>query len=1724
MRINYREPRVANYVYIAPNNQVHLMLPIVGGVDIGTDNTCQTVIELQRFFGLDAFAETRRVSALHELLKYKRALQFDISILPTNSEIRREKETRLRQIERYITTLQSLQNHQNLARLQGAYPEYPDAINTLLARKENAVTIKLMPQFPDHYLRAPAASHVFGDNSGRITLRDRLLEAFGTSHQYPNPDLRAQLIARLSTRFTANRLSIYQEQLPSLIHEIVGGERIDFNHDAQGIVIDDAYLRDILCFDGTESPSDYIEGLINACATNLWETLPSSPFSGTPAPHSATRADYYSVLTQFYLAIINSYCHTQHLANTNFNTILNNNASLCRTLSDCALQALRQGNPVEEAIFAWINQNFQVFGLTQPLATEAKHAINTRFRALYTTIKNSPHFDEFIIFDKTQPGSFHDHQGRICVDFSVFLREGFEQLFRSGGYHDLAQDTERLPGHLHGTNDCVGAYFEETQENIVTQIRQLLENSTHFDSAVEFLLADTDTEQKVFERLTPTQITQLSQTPNWGEFMRTLPSHVSNQQQLDSLQRYLANGQTTLLITPEMAYQFYVAALYQHGSARVNPNYHSVAGLRAILEQLGLQVRVEQALQNGFTLHIAQENLPRARTILTETVGQIYISPAMAESIYKEVARQFGENSPEYQAMNRLRNTDSANQGLAARRTQTETPNKLMEAFRLLHLTMQQITFPQQGRGLDGYIVSSTNPQLLAQLVAIHRSHSLFHLTPALARVVYLHASALPRGNELSSLNNQDTPAKIMRALDILGIRYQTIRFNQLDGYLVDLPEESRQTLLGLEQTPIHSRQSNILTTARRDHVTFPPPSSTTQATRGFAPNERTQQAPEPRRHREGTANPRALPSQMANTSQAYHITLERVDAFRSENSTLPAEASEVTLFCPPPVLVAFRQLLRDTGMLGASYWNPYTNQSERLPQRAEELTARHLQILARNEHANVDGTMNLSLYQDRLNEQQVATLRALVTATVIVGRAQANRIGGYGTPLSDTDPQQIIVVDQAGLQWQESCFNTGGMFFYPETYAELPHGYRDWQQNTFRAIYGTQRPESPSHSRIITRWNNIPGILDLTLVTRAIETEFIQALHAVGSIMSHEPINFKYLPAGMGFFSSGLAGDSATPLKIARLTGIANALLRIEQMTPATRASLLGHIEALELPFSNLEGALATELLTRITRSLNHLGLHWFGAENIDCLTPQVGYLTATTNCGDPHAMPGNEGGYQSVDAMISSNAQIDHLNAAYNPWMRQTPATWYHLIPMPQAQAPIQAQIPAAIQQPPQATLRIRQPIPTIFSHRPTPLANGLPTVISQVSRLFGTPTIICSEPLMTVLPGDQLTLVLSRDQITLVPRDQLTLDEYRLSVDNGTLRVSYMDTNVFELAEYDRVVNRASTCYLHAFIRFTAQNEQVGDYVQISLDPPVEVGKAANTGDCAMRTPQYLVTCEGNGLVIKNRETQTVVVDEAARLLILNTFQTIAARYYEQPQSPSQPSDTPQQPAASSASAVSVNTSSFFRAPQRRAATLDATSRSEIGFLQAILDSLYHQDEPRVSGTSPWSAGVWHTIMTEPSLEVGVSRQSGDFAIATNDYQIQRQPNGSLICFDKNNSWRELRNTSLQNAAMKKLKEHYLIAHIACVTEHTEPGEWSDVTPTIEVGRSRFSRNPAMAFGDYQIECQQNSLIVLRKSQQYCVVVDEQIRQYVFNSLVIALTQPATPPVPQPSASSN
>jgi hypothetical protein len=426
-------------------------------------------------------------------------------------------------------------------------------------------------------------------------------------------------------------------------------------------------------------------------------------------------------------------------------------------------------------------------------------------------------------------------------------------------------------------------------------------------------------------------------------------------------------------------------------------------------------------------------------------------------------------------------------------------------------------------------------------------------------------------------------------------------------------------------------------------------------------------------------------------TTPQKQVKISKVLAYKKK--TLQSASStqlRCAVICPKHILEEFRNLMSQTQVLGTIIKDPYSDKEIKIPQIADDLQPWHMQLLARNEQVNVTGIFNFDLYQGLMTDDQVVRLRCLAKSTTLIGIDEVKETGGYEQPKITLDqPRKIIVIDQVGFQWQWDHRNSGCLFFYPNQNANLEsivggiEELQKFQKDMYQAIYGIQRPESPSDfagDNIEVKWLDVEGRLYLKGVSFGIKEEFLQALysaiHASEFVDPHEKILFRFLKNGIGYFKKGLLEKNSDQLsdinqyklENARLEGILDAVMELDKNLPdnlVVRKNFFKKVSALQLPFSNIweeslddrkakkikkdEGKVSEEIdelksialsyVESIKATLEKLGIEYRGDKKIDACMPEDGFVVATTSNGNPHALFGNEGGYQSVGASIASN-----------------------------------------------------------------------------------------------------------------------------------------------------------------------------------------------------------------------------------------------------------------------------------------------------------------------------------------------------------------------------------------------------------------------------------------------------------------------------------------------------
>jgi SidC N-terminal domain len=391
------------YIRINPDtNRVHLLVPFIAGIDVSTDNTCKADMELKAFFESGAF---------NELESYKTLLEFHLSLLEEGDALYRAKKDRLEQINRYIEEVVGMRNR------------YRSIVDNFLRKPSNLYSIQLRPRNQDPMSRV--INPVFTINRGNDRRGLPLSPLYNKIHEvFPTvvlgkADPREVLIQKV---LDALPPSASFETIQDVLAAQYGVTDDFFKKRADGNPIDKKFIDNLMGFDADATSREYIETLLSHCAPNLQCTLQGSPFYIDSASNSSEKAERLSMLTQFYLGVLNVYCRAKGISDRNFGMILDNSPRLSDQLIESIARALAQGHEVERVILLFFHVHEMHFHFSAPLMQEDINAIQKKFESTYRTVtatKENPHMDDFMLLDTEAQGEqniFITYNGLICTD------------------------------------------------------------------------------------------------------------------------------------------------------------------------------------------------------------------------------------------------------------------------------------------------------------------------------------------------------------------------------------------------------------------------------------------------------------------------------------------------------------------------------------------------------------------------------------------------------------------------------------------------------------------------------------------------------------------------------------------------------------------------------------------------------------------------------------------------------------------------------------------------------------------------------------------------------------------------------------------------------------------------------------------------------------------------------------------------------------------------------------------------------------------------------------------------------------------------------------------------------------------------------------------------------------------------------------------------------------
>ena len=421
MHVPLIEPAPTRYIRLNPTtNEVHLYLPIVGGQDVSTDNTCKAQAELKTFF--DGAAQT-------ELAAYKSLVEFHMALLePGDAKLKAEDQ--LAQINIYLEAVGSLKDR------------YQGIVDAFLAKPVNLYSIQLRPRDQDP--ESKVLNPVFTVNRRNDASGTPLSHLYRQMHEFfarckrGKPDPTAQLKALLKTEFPDQVIDVeaIQQALSEHCRDAFD-VTVDFKQNIQCKPVNKEFIDELMGFTPVfpATMDDYIDALIGTCAPNLSTLLSCSPFYLETYHSNEAQAESLSIMTQFYLGVFNVYCRAKGLSHQNFGKILDASPILSQALVQTIVQTLAKGAVVEAVVFDFIKTHQVDFKLSRELTPLDHERIQQKFTNCYRTVtatKENPHMDDFMFLD-TDDGPenkiFFTQHGLICMDFSNIITAGPHQAY-----------------------------------------------------------------------------------------------------------------------------------------------------------------------------------------------------------------------------------------------------------------------------------------------------------------------------------------------------------------------------------------------------------------------------------------------------------------------------------------------------------------------------------------------------------------------------------------------------------------------------------------------------------------------------------------------------------------------------------------------------------------------------------------------------------------------------------------------------------------------------------------------------------------------------------------------------------------------------------------------------------------------------------------------------------------------------------------------------------------------------------------------------------------------------------------------------------------------------------------------------------------------------------------------------------------------------------------------
>lgn len=483
---SFEEPKSCPYLYINPEtNQVHLLLPLVNGQIINYDNTCQSAVELKRFF-LGVSADYKKgidpkPSGITILEDYQRKLEHDIDLLRMHrfefpSTILRKKEERFLQIQAYLQALKQIfpQIQQKLCP-EGYSPDlpfYPQAVLDLLDKQSNVFSIRIATETVDTSTRTnKPVFTVERDKHKPRPLYNALCKAFQNIPKDENIEDRfvndvVELFFNIPKPNHLTKLhhllKIMNQEYEKIEENFLEIKNLQKNNpkiqldnneeeELKALILDPFTSKPVIW----HSTRDTVEQTVDTILAKLSDLFQfdkykyASPFyklnKFRNVEHFQKR-NHLVLAVQFLIAEINVYAKAYQFSDENFGYVLESSPNLLDQLMREIQSTFKDYLKLPRVIFNFINKHQDSFELVRRLNNDDFNAIEQRYHLDFDAIEHFEQFDEFILF-YPEAGDFFSYRGKISFHFLSMLKGADKYLYWDmiRRFPHLEKDIANLP-------------------------------------------------------------------------------------------------------------------------------------------------------------------------------------------------------------------------------------------------------------------------------------------------------------------------------------------------------------------------------------------------------------------------------------------------------------------------------------------------------------------------------------------------------------------------------------------------------------------------------------------------------------------------------------------------------------------------------------------------------------------------------------------------------------------------------------------------------------------------------------------------------------------------------------------------------------------------------------------------------------------------------------------------------------------------------------------------------------------------------------------------------------------------------------------------------------------------------------------------------------------------------------------------------------------------------